>query len=917
MNVLLSDVNFTMKPTKKQFIDIYNNFSENKPVQIKTHQLAIAIENGHSFSPCIQIQNTNKPCGNNWLYQDIICLDFDNDKKHKQMSIENFMSICNRYEIMPSIVYTTFSHNPSENKIKFRAIFELSDKIYNYKLINLLTKCLYIIFNKSFDEISFNKWHLFHGSTKNSIVYFKPINEVDPSYIYYNCINKLKEDVNHEEQNLNNFFNFTGITPQPLMGDGYVVDINTLIKNVNFSEILVNSIYKYIELTKNPLKMTIFKTEVFNKFLNYINSKELSFTYLLINDYIYIINYITNQHTPTEVEARSERPSEHSNSTGDNNKFKSNTINNDFDTDIIDFNAPRLTPDELLMLESKCHLIKALKLNTRHLSRSERWLIASNLQYINGGAKYYKQLINQVKDYFNDNLLNSVKKYKPKKCSHCEYYNICMPPSSNIINNIKSYKHDINKVSEPIYISIDQQYEDLVNAYNDAINSSEPGIYVIKAPTGSGKSHLISQINRPNTIIATDTHQLKKQIYDNQTTKFYFQQQPPEIDKKYIDQIKYFNENNISTINIYKNAMIEAKVNNDILQYEKISKYLDSLNFTDNTSIICTHEKSFHLQHKKYIDTVIYDECILKTSIKIDTVEKSDIILLMSETKNNELKQYLSSLLCINDELVHKNTFNFTDDHINDINDIIMSNKVNYFRTPIKKILSCEFFTKQNNEQTFHCIRREKFDTNKKYIIFSATANENIYKYVYQINKFYDIRPTKNIGHLYQHLDKTFSKSYAKNNADKMIKYIKNENDKYKFDSVITHCDLIRDKKIKTTDINAEQYFGNTNGTNNLANKNIAVFGTQYCSLYTLKLWSAISDIDVNNQIFDFKQNILNNKYFDFKLHTYSNNKIINDIYLFFAQSELEQAIGRARINRNNCTVHYYSHIPIVQANIV
>lgn len=43
-------------------------------------------------------------------------------------------------------------------------------------------------------------------------------------------------------------------------------------------------------------------------------------------------------------------------------------------------------------------------------------------------------------------------------------------------------------------------------------------------------------------------------------------------------------------------------------------------------------------------------------------------------------------------------------------------------------------------------------------------------------------------------------------------------------------------------------------------------------------------------------------------------NKFLRDIQLWLINTELEQAVGRARLLRNKCTVYLYSNLPMKQA---
>ena len=50
-----------------------------------------------------------------------------------------------------------------------------------------------------------------------------------------------------------------------------------------------------------------------------------------------------------------------------------------------------------------------------------------------------------------------------------------------------------------------------------------------------------------------------------------------------------------------------------------------------------------------------------------------------------------------------------------------------------------------------------------------------------------------------------------------------------------------------------------------------------------------------------------------FWFNTYD-NKFLRNVQLWYINSELEQAVGRARILRNKCTVYLYSNFPMKQA---
>lgn len=55
---------------------------------------------------------------------------------------------------------------------------------------------------------------------------------------------------------------------------------------------------------------------------------------------------------------------------------------------------------------------------------------------------------------------------------------------------------------------------------------------------------------------------------------------------------------------------------------------------------------------------------------------------------------------------------------------------------------------------------------------------------------------------------------------------------------------------------------------------------------------------------------------YQFKIMTFEGNDMRN-LQFYFIESELEQAIGRARLLRLNCKVYLFSNFPCRQANII
>jgi len=111
-------------------------------------------------------------------------------------------------------------------------------------------------------------------------------------------------------------------------------------------------------------------------------------------------------------------------------------------------------------------------------------------------------------------------------------------------------------------------------------------------------------------------------------------------------------------------------------------------------------------------------------------------------------------------------------------------------------------------------------------------------------------------------------------------------------------------------------HFGNTEGFDEWAGDDIDVIGTPYHAefLYRLFAFMVGADGDLTERM---RPNypIIQNGY-SFRFTTYE-NETLRDIHLWMIESELEQAVGRARLLRNKCYVNLFSNYPLRQANLL
>lgn len=112
-----------------------------------------------------------------------------------------------------------------------------------------------------------------------------------------------------------------------------------------------------------------------------------------------------------------------------------------------------------------------------------------------------------------------------------------------------------------------------------------------------------------------------------------------------------------------------------------------------------------------------------------------------------------------------------------------------------------------------------------------------------------------------------------------------------------------------------ELHFGNTEGSNSLEGKDILVIGTPYHTdfLYKLAAFTIGWTIDAREEM---KPQIVTHNGYRFRFTTFEDEDL-RAVQFWMLESELEQAVGRARLLRNSCEVHLFSNFPLSQAEMI
>lgn len=208
---------------------------------------------------------------------------------------------------------------------------------------------------------------------------------------------------------------------------------------------------------------------------------------------------------------------------------------------------------------------------------------------------------------------------------------------------------------------------------------------------------------------------------------------------------------------------------------------------------------------------------------------------------------------------------------------------------------------KNLSEDSIVFLKPYKFK-NIKHIMVSATVDKDICEYCFgkQNVKFYECKQARYTGTLNQYYGKPMSRQCI----DEDTGVLKRISGWSGFEHMITF------KKYAIGDM----YFGNAIGCDYLKGKNIDVVGTPYQVDFVYKLFPFSLGLNIDEEA-KMKSCLVSHNGYSFTFTTYGEEQdILRKFHFWMIESELEQAVGRARLLRCSCTVNLFSNFPLRQA---
>ena len=229
----------------------------------------------------------------------------------------------------------------------------------------------------------------------------------------------------------------------------------------------------------------------------------------------------------------------------------------------------------------------------------------------------------------------------------------------------------------------------------------------------------------------------------------------------------------------------------------------------------------------------------------------------------------------------------------------------------ILSLLRAKFFTikpidwnDRGGDKVVHFIIKNELPVNMRATILSATADEFIYRKLFDDIEFYDLSLVEMKGFGTQYSNRNFSRRSF--DSPDTIKWVKEIDAVSGTRPTITfHGEKYR-KHFKNTFMHIE----NIEGTDKLKGQDIQIIGTPYQPPYFYRLWSSMLGVQYSQDA-DYSERLVEYNGFEFWITTFE-NKELQKIQFHFIESSLVQGVGRARLIREPASVTVFSKYPLV-----
>ena len=548
-------------------------------------------------------------------------------------------------------------------------------------------------------------------------------------------------------------------------------------------------------------------------------------------------------------------------------------------------------------------------LDGKWLTHTEIFGIASNLVHIKGGMKLMKDTMNAANkagtaNYSRNNFgaisYCNFRKYTPQRLENFSPYK-SDADHLNIINAVRSLQGEVIQTEEINRMSLTDAENQFKVEFDKAIADTRADrVYLFKVHTALGKTRMLE--NLEGVTIAEPTHKLKDEVSDRMLVEHLTTPRIPKFDELINAKLSFFYKTGLisKATSLVMDIATNKLGNHDQDDIELARDYLKLSRecYSSDKTVITTHQKAMFSMFKS--DTLIFDEDPLEAVLKLNTVKIGDFIELEGAGNNSaELVAITDTLRALGaTQIIETPLFALDMDSLVETiaNSSLDSNIIDFLNSDY-------LFKDAHNKNVIHYINRRDIPKTNKLFIMSATASVNIYKKIYGDRlEVIELMDVEQKGEVIQNTRKSYSRQQLAKKPAEIVK-------------LVGDLPVITFMKFKDMFENAVEgmHFGNCAGYDTLNGQDIAVVGTPHFNnvIYVMYAKALGLKVKPNDMIMSYQ--MIQYGGFKFKFMTYDNLELRN-IQLGLIESELIQAIGRARTLRTDATVHLYSTLPLRQA---
>lgn len=852
MKLTLCSDRLAGKPTNDQYRYLSHRLSQAaSTVEVTLAELRAAIENGQAFCPATF---RGERCVANFEQAQIWCLDFDNTRKRKRVPEkqiirpDDVLKRCEDHRIMPCIGYYTYSHTDDWPRFRFIWQFDSPFLIPEQVIVPLIS-----MFPEA-DSQCKDSSRIFLGTNKE-VFYYAPERSISigqPTDAFQEYVRVV--DPKHASRriqacarNANLHFDNGLIFPSAPVSNGE-----------STASSLINTIEPALESPERTARNDAFGWETGDR--EWTPQRDFNFDALAEHCLLF-----------REFEA------------GDD-----------------------LTHDETFGIIT--NLLRVQGGQTRVVNALEKRTEWDDEAY----ERKWRYQIQKTRGY----------RYFPAKCaSFCPYAHECQH-GLILLQQVAARRMEIRRVEdEPAKQSLEDAERQFAEMYEAAMSSDDRDIHLIIAPTGIGKTE--AYLNVRNALVAVPTHRLAQEVAGRMAevgNRVLLVRELPSYGPEFDARVKrLYDAGAVEAANvIIRHEAEEVRWRHiheqgldsqasEMSEHEAaLLRYVDTLDMlrTSETAVL-THKRLMHMRNPEH-DTLIIDEDILRVVVENGQIKLRQLYGVEPLEPLFELAENAEEGTWIP---IPSGLVGLTEDTVRAVTRRGQSENVFRF----VRASGFEKVRDSAGEVVLNFGRKHDLPQGKKVIIMSATANERLYQLAFpdRLIHVHRVNPTQHTGQIVHYCNKSLSRTTLRNPTGPTRDYLRGIRDVIGDNPVITYKagrlrETLQDAGLNLHD---ELHFGNLEGVDSLKGTSTAVVGCPHIAESVYRVWANLLGVFPDNpdsRLLEMRP--IRRNGWEFTFSTYSDENL-QEIQLYLIESELIQAVGRARTLRNDCTVHVFTNL--------